>query len=208
MASHNWQRRLLASTRGRVISLLRLGPRTVNDLADALGLTDNAVRTHLAALERDGLVAQEGVRRAVGKPAFVYTLTPHAETLFPKAYATILGSVLTKLREEKGRAGLEEFLRAIGHDAGVTARLRSDELRERVDAAVMLLGELGGLAEIEEHDDAYMIRGFSCPLGAIVSGNPEACKLAEELVAAAVGQEVQECCERNGTARCNFRVAK
>ena len=103
---------------------------------------------------------------------------------------------------------MEEFLRAIGHDAGVTARLQSDELRERVDAAVVLLSELGGLAEVDEQDDAYMIRGFSCPLGAVVSDNPEACKLAEELIAAAVGRDVEECCERAGSARCNFRIAK
>jgi len=31
-------------------------------LADALGLTDNAVRTHIAALERDGIVEQVGMQ--------------------------------------------------------------------------------------------------------------------------------------------------
>ena len=208
MTSHNWQRRLFASTRGRVISLLRTGPRTVNELAEAVGLTDNAVRTHLAGLERDGLVEQEGVRRAVGKPAFVYKLSPHAETLFPKAYATILGSVLAKLRAERGSEGLEEFLRGVGQEAGEDARARSDDLRERVDAAAALLGQLGGLAEVEDHADAFMIRGYSCPLGAVVGDNPEACKLAEELVATVVGGEVEECCDRRGAARCNFRVAK
>jgi predicted ArsR family transcriptional regulator len=180
----------------------------VNELADSLGLTDNAVRTHLAALERDGLVEQEGVRRAVGKPAYVYGLTSQAETLFPKAYATILSSILAKLREERGAEGLEDFLRDVGHKAGEGARMKSGALRDRVDAAVLLLAELGGLAEIDEEADAYMIRGFSCPLGAVVGDNPEACKLAEELIAAAVGEEVQECCDRQGTARCNFRIAK
>ncbi len=208
MSHKNWQRRLLASTRGRVISLLRRGPRTVNELADELGLTDNAVRTHLAALERDGLVQQEGVRRAIGKPAFVYQLTGEAESLFPKAYATILASVLAGLRERLGPAALEAFLRDLGRKAGEQARVSSDRLEERVEGAVQLLGELGGLADVEEKDDAIMIRGYSCPLGAVVSDHPEACKLAEELVAAVVGRDVQECCERNGSPRCSFRVAR
>src|SRR5690349_9974995 len=52
MATTGWNRRLLASTRGRILSVLRRGGVTVNELADATGLTDNAVRAQLTALER------------------------------------------------------------------------------------------------------------------------------------------------------------
>ena len=77
-----------------------------------------------------------------------------------------------------------------------------------VDAAVALLGELGGLAEVEDEGDAWLIRGVSCPLDAIVGENPEACALAEALVAAVVNAPVTECCDRStGTPRCRFRVA-
>ena len=61
--SSAWSLRFLTSTRGRLIALLRRDTRTVDDLASALNLTDNAVRAHLAALERDGIVRQCGVRR-------------------------------------------------------------------------------------------------------------------------------------------------
>src|SRR4051812_9605396 len=98
MDEKRWKQRLLGSTRGRIITLLRRGERTVNELADALGLTDNAVRTHLAALERDGLAALRGVRRGIGKPAHVYALTPEAESLFPGAYAAVLSTLLDALR--------------------------------------------------------------------------------------------------------------
>ena len=70
MASTRWDQRFFASTRGQVVTLLRQGHATVEDLARALGLTDNAVRAHLAALERDGLVVQSGLRRGTGKPAY------------------------------------------------------------------------------------------------------------------------------------------
>ena len=55
MRSTRWDRRFWGSTRGRIILLLRGGSSTVNELAAALGLTDNAVRTQLISLERDGL---------------------------------------------------------------------------------------------------------------------------------------------------------
>src|SRR5215468_2499006 len=80
-----WHRRFVESTRGRLVALLRRDVRTVDELAQQLGLTDNAVRAHLAALERDGWVVSRGVRHSgsSGKPATIYELTPDAEVLFP-----------------------------------------------------------------------------------------------------------------------------
>src|SRR3712207_8581849 len=60
MAAAGFNKRFLETTRGQIVALLRRGTRTVEELAAALGLTDNAVRAHLAALERDGLVRQAG----------------------------------------------------------------------------------------------------------------------------------------------------
>src|SRR5215207_4354647 len=68
-----WLERLLAGTRGHILRLLRRRERTVTELAAELSLTDNAVRTHLSALERDGLVeALPAQPRGVGKPPVVY----------------------------------------------------------------------------------------------------------------------------------------
>jgi len=208
MSTPGWQQRLLATTRGRVISLLRSGPRTVNELADSLQLTDNAVRTHLSALERDGLIRQEGFRRAVGKPAYVYRLTGEAESLFPKAYAAILNRVLARLRSERGPERLEAFLREVGREAGEQARRDGASRLERIEVAAELLGQLGGLAQIEDEGDDVVIKGSSCPLGEVVGKNPEACALAEQLIAGVVGAEVRECCDRSESPRCSFRIPK
>ena len=203
-----WRDRMLASTRGRVLSLLQWGPRTVNELADELSLTDNAVRLHLSGLERDGLVRQEGVRRGASKPSYVYGLSSEVESLFPKAYATVLADVLGYVREQQGEAGLETLLRAVGRRAGERARAGSPELRARLDAAVALLGELGGLAEVKEDEHGFLIKGYSCPLASVVGSNPEACALAEELVSGVVGVPVRECCDRTNGPRCSFRVSQ
>ena len=121
-----WIQRLLASTRGEIIRLLRRSSRTVTELADALGLTDNAVRTHLAALERDGLVRQEeAVRRGVGKPPFVYSLTAQADALLPKAYAPALGILLGVLEERLGAAEVEAVLREVGRRAAAPTCARA-----------------------------------------------------------------------------------
>src|SRR5215471_3590327 len=114
--SISWNERFLGSTRSQLVDILRRGTRTVEDLAAALQLTDNAVRSHLATLERDGLVRQVGVHRSgrSGKPAFTYGLTAEAERLFPRRYADVLDGVLVELQDQLGPDQLEALLRASG----------------------------------------------------------------------------------------------
>src|SRR5690242_17096037 len=92
-------KRFLESTRGQIVALLRRGARTVEELARALALTDNAVRNHLATLERDGIVRQDGVRRGqgAGKPAVLYEVRPDAEPLLSRAYAPVLTAMVDVL---------------------------------------------------------------------------------------------------------------
>lgn len=56
------------SRRGEVVALLQKGIRTVSDLALQLRLTDNAVRSHLVALEREDLVTRKGSQPGTRRP--------------------------------------------------------------------------------------------------------------------------------------------
>ena len=202
-----WDQRFFASTRGRIVALLRRASRTVEELAQALGLTDNAIRAHLASLERDGLVRQEGVRRGVRKPSYAYDLTPEADRLFPKPYAPVLGQLLDVLAERLEPAEVEALLRAVGRRLVAGQAAGPHDLRARLDVAVAALNELGGLAELEEDEGAFVIRGYSCPLAAVTPGRPAVCKLAETLVAEVVGVPVRECCDRGERPRCQFEIS-
>jgi predicted ArsR family transcriptional regulator len=208
-----WSNRFLSSTRGQVVELLRRGEATVNELAEALRLTDNAVRSHLSTLERDGLVRQSGKRTATRKPEALYSLTPEAGQLFPKAYDLLFNQLLHSLESRITPAEKGELLREVGRRlAGVRAPLArartEDELRERLKIALDVLKELGGLAELEDAGDEIVIRGFSCPLASAVKEHPEVCQLAETLLAEIIGMPVREACVRNGAPRCLFRLSK
>jgi predicted ArsR family transcriptional regulator len=199
--------RFFASTRGQIITLLRRASRTVDELAQALNLTDNAVRAHLATLERDGIVQQRGVRRGSGKPASVYDLAPEAEQLFPKAYIPVLQQVLAILSERLPTDEVETLLREAGRRIAAQWKVPSGELRVQMEAAVEVFTELGGMAELEQDDGNYAIRGYSCPLAALLPGHPEVCRLTETLLTELVGVPVQEHCEYDGVPRCCFTVA-
>jgi predicted ArsR family transcriptional regulator len=207
MALLNWNQRFFASTRGRIVTLLRRASRTVDELAQALDLTDNAVRAHLATLERDGFVQQQGARRGSGKPAYVYNLSPEAEQLFPKAYGPVLHELLEVLGEQMTPEEVEALMRITGRRIASQWNIPPGDLHARLQVAVEILNELGGLAELEEHAGTYSIRGYSCPLAAAVAGHPEVCHLTETLLAELVGVPVQEHCTCNGTSRCYFTVS-
>jgi predicted ArsR family transcriptional regulator len=206
----NWDEKFFDSTRGRMVTLLRRSKCTVEDLALALGLTDNGIRAHLAVLERDGIVRQRGsVRRSSGggKPAYVYELTQEGEDLFPKAYEPTLRRLLDVLAERLGPEALEALLRSVGRRLAEEHSTRADGTHARLESAVEILNELGGLAELEEHDGGFVIRGYSCPLAGVTPDHPEVCRMAETLIAELAGVPVHERCDRGERPRCCFEVA-
>ena len=106
--------RFFQSTRGRLVTLLRGTTGTVGELAEALGVTDNAVRAQLLSLERDGIVRQSGMQRGSRKPHFAYELTPAAERLFPKAYDVLLNRLIGVLKGRLDPETIAEILREVG----------------------------------------------------------------------------------------------
>jgi len=180
----------------------------VNDLAAALELTDNAVRAHLTTLERDGLVRQSGTRPGFRKPNLTYELTAEAGQLFPKPYAVVLEQLLKVLGERLGPEEAEAVLREVGHRLadGLRGDVDGADVRERTAQAAAVLGELGGMARVEEADGGLFIRGYDCPLAAVVEGNPAGCRLAETLLSELVGVPVTEHCQRGDQLRCTFHV--
>ncbi|MFL5626084.1 MAG: helix-turn-helix transcriptional regulator [Ktedonobacteraceae bacterium] len=200
--------RFFSSTGGRIITLLRRASRTVDELAQALNITDNAVRAHLVTLERDGVVQQRGSRRSSGKPAYVYDLTPEAEQLFPKAYGPVLREVLEVLSEHMTPEEVDAVMRAAGRRIAAKWPIPQGDLHGRLATTVEVLNELGGMAELESCDGTYCIRGYSCPLAAAVPGHPQVCHLAEALLTELVGVPLQEHCDRSELLRCCFVVPK
>lgn len=202
--------RFFDSTRGRIVLLLRGATGTVNELAEKLELTDNAVRAQLLSLERDGLVRQSGMQRGHRKPHFAYELTAEAERLFPKAYDLLLNQLITVLKGRLAPAALEGALREVGHAlaAHYTANQQSGDLESRLKRGIDVLTSLGGAARIETKEDKLFISSGSCPLAAAVTEHPEVCRLAETLVTEVTGVAVREHCAREKSPRCSFEIVE
>jgi predicted ArsR family transcriptional regulator len=137
----------LPPSRQSVLDLIRRGERTVNTLAARLRISDNAVRAHLVALERDGLIRRTGTVRSgvAGQPAAEYDLTPAGEEALSSAYP----AALVALSEAAGarldvRARRALFLEAGKRLAATTSPRDTGSLQERAESCAALIDSLGG----------------------------------------------------------------
>jgi predicted ArsR family transcriptional regulator len=203
-------KRFFETTRGQIVALLRRGAKTVEELAAALQLSDNAVRNHLSTLERDLLIQQTGVRRSpgAGKPALVYELHPDAEPLFSKAYPPVLATLVETVVSTCPPDQSEQLLRELGHRlAAQVGGQPTGDLEHRVRTAAAVLIALGGDAEVSRTDRGLSIRGSGCPLSAAVSRQPALCRAVETLVAEISGAGARTKCEHGERPRCCFEIA-
>jgi len=204
------ERRFLETTRGQLVTLLRRGPRPVDELARALGLTDNAVRAHLTALERDGIVGQNGTRRnaGAGKPATLFELRPEGEALLSRAYAPVLRGLLEELAMQLPADRIESILEGLGRRLAVEFLPPPGATAEaRVEAAANVLRALGGLIELDRAAGFPVIRGFGCPLAVAVERRPEACLAVQTLLEEVSGATVRQCCRHGPRPSCCFEIS-
>lgn len=191
------------------MELLRVSPRTVDELATELGVTDNAVRPHIAALEKEGLARQAGNRRGegAGKPAIVYELHRDAEALLSRAYAPVLGALLEVIGDELDPRTAKRLLRETGRRLASSVGGRaSGDLTARARAAAAVLTALGGQVTVEKKQGAVVLRGAACPLASAVSRNPRVCQAVESLVGEISGADAREHCDRAERPRCCFEL--
>ncbi len=211
MSPLDWSQRFRESTRGRIVARLPRGLATVEELAAAVGLTENGIRVHLATLERDGWIRGEGVRRAEGpgKPATLYRLAPEAEPLLSSAYRPLLLALLGVLCERQKPAGLRAVLRETGRRLAAELAQGGDPGQKPADRVAAILGALGGEVEVvEEGRGRLTVRGFGCPVGEAVKITPAACSAVTALLEGALDARVVERCDRSGSPHCCFEVSR
>ena len=206
--ANKWLSRLLAGTRGRILAELRRKPATINELTETLELSANAVRSHLAALERDGVVAvDQRPHQGVGKPAHRYRLTADAAALTPKAYDAMLDVVLTSARERSGAQGYGQLLKSIAARIAGSPPVPNAAFSARLAETRALLASLGATVDVQRSGRKVRLVGSDCPLSAVVAGHPELCSVLADVIARRTGVPVSECCDRSAALpRCCFEL--
>lgn len=202
------RQQLLDTSRGRIVTALQRGGLTVDDLAGQLGLTANAVRAQLTAMERDGVVQRAGRRPGTTRPSHVFELTAEVEQLLSQAYAPFLTQLVRVFAEALPARDVDRLMREAGkglaHELNAPRAARS--FAERVERASELLNQQLGAVTRVEHNGGYVIRGVACPLAALTGKHPAVCLAMESLLVELTGAAVHECCDRTSRPKCCFEI--
>jgi len=197
---------VFGDSRGRLLRELCGRPQTAVELAERVGTSSNAVRVHLDGLRAAGLVQFEVLRRGVGKPTHLFSLTATAENLLSTAYAPALQALFDTLSDRLD-GELRPVLRQAGEALSAHYRDRGKRsARPSLAAALMMLEALGSPARVGRRGSDHVLSNQCCPLSAITRETPEMCGLMEAFVSAASGLETHEQCARGLHPRCSFLV--
>jgi predicted ArsR family transcriptional regulator len=204
------RKQFLETSRGRIAALLQRGGTTADDMAARLGLTTNAIRAQLAAMERDGLVRRVGQKRGATRPSHVFELTAEVEQLLSGMYLPILTHLVRvfakNLRSDRLRRVMRQAGRSMANDFPAAKR-PTIALEGRVKTANdLLIAQFGAVSHVERRNGGFVILSAGCPIAAITGKHPSACLMVEGFLQEIVAAPVRECCDRKGRPRCCFEI--
>src|ERR1044072_2090734 len=201
-------------TRRAIAKLLKTeGPIDSAQLAERLGLTAMAVRQHLYALQREGLVTAEERPVPIGRPGKFWGLTRGADHLFPEAYAELSVALIDSVKDAFGDEGLERVLtsRCARQRVDYGKRIRpKDPLERKLNELAKVRTEEGYMAEIRREDDeSFLLVENHCPICAAANACQGFCSTELDLFRSVLGPGVTvERAEHiiKGDQRCVYKI--
>lgn len=180
---------------------------TVESLASAADVSPVTVRHHLNSLQAEGLLEIRSVRRKVGRPYYVYSLSDQGHELFPQRYMRLSSRLLDGLKAHFPAGTVDDLLDNVVQQIVDDRRKDFDHLsvEQRLDYLVDLLADEGFLASWESSGDKYILTEYSCPYYSIGQKHHEICTLDRQLVQIVLDTDVeQESCMLHGDSHCQF----
>jgi predicted ArsR family transcriptional regulator len=205
----------MAGTRQRELLKLLLQNKsglTVDEFAQQLSVTRNAVRQHLEVLEGSELVQKGGTRPTGGRPEQLYVLTDKGNELFPRHYAWFAQLLFEMVQAEVGPKGMAERLDALGSKVaaslvGKECGLEPATLEEKVRHLGSIMEELGYNARASTSLKGIpIIEANNCVFHELARKHPTVCRFDLSLLSAVTGASVEHAeCMAKGASLCRFR---
>ncbi|MBI2845510.1 MAG: winged helix-turn-helix transcriptional regulator [Chloroflexi bacterium] len=202
---------LQRTRRGILETLKSTGKATVEELAEAVGLSPITIRHHLNVLLERGLISTEKRRGGPGRPRYLYRLTQAAEELFPKTYHLLADRLLEEMVQISDRKTVAQALR------GAAQRLMGDApqklaglpIEKRMEALSDLLDKEGFWARWAEgqRQGEYLLHEQECPYYYVASRHPVVCSLDLAIIREMSGGQVRRGEYRlQGDTVCSYHI--
>lgn len=185
------------------------GGAAIDELAAAVNVTRTAIRQHLAALMRDGLVALGPARPSGGRPQQLFVLTDEGKEAFPRHYSWFAQLLVEEITREHGQAGLRTRLGRIA--AAVVQQLQqrspmNASMRQKIETLSQVMDEIGYDARMGKELGGPTIEADNCVFHELARKHPEICHFDLSLLSGYTGAKVElhECMARGGHV-CRFK---
>ena len=172
-----------------------------------------AVRQHLYALQREGLVSAEQRPVPIGRPAKFWRLTREADRLFPEAHAELSVALIDSVKDAFGDEGLERVLtsRCARQRMDYGRRIKPrDSLPKKLQELAKVRTEEGYMAEIRtEGEGSFLLIENHCPICEAANACQGFCATELDLFRSVLGPGViVERAEHilSGDHRCVYRI--
>lgn len=185
---------LLGEARARIVAAIADGPRTAAELADALGISQVAVRRHLARLTEDGFVAgRTDEPDGPGRPVTRHHLTSEGHQLLPQGYAALAEELLAYIRDTAGAEGVADYLAWRGRRRvrRLAAEVDADTIDDRLSQLAEALTDIGSTATVEATDDGFVLRQHHCTVIDAARQHPQLCQAEAEEFGRVLGDDVE-----------------
>ena len=200
----------MSSTRDQLLNLLKARSQvSVTELAEALSVSAVSVRHHLSSLQAEGLVNSTEVRRTVGRPHLVYSLTEAAQERFPAKYLRLSDRLLDELKATLPPHALEEMFThmAEGMVADYRDRLAGRPLEDKLTVLIELLGTEGFMARWNRTGETISLMEYNCPYVYLGQRHPEVCSIDQTVIREALQVDVEKTnCILTGAEHCEFVI--
>ncbi|MCB9418418.1 MAG: ArsR family transcriptional regulator [Ardenticatenaceae bacterium] len=196
------------STRDTILHALKSSNQaTVEELAETAEVSPVTVRHHLNALQAEGLIEVDSVRRKVGRPYYVYSLSESGHELFPHKYVRLTNRLLDELKARLPAEQLQQIFQGVVQNIlqDHKGSFESMAFEERLSYLVSMLSEEGFLVKWEKKNGRYTLTEYGCPYYSIGQEHTEICGMDKSLMVTILQTPVeQHTCMLQGDECCQF----
>ena len=190
------------------------GPQGSNALAEALGVSTEAIRQQVQKLLDEQLIVGEQERSAgAGRPRQLWSLTAAGHARFPDAHAQLAIDLIASVRTLFGEAGVDKLVDA-RRDENRRQYLQTTTgartLAERVRRLAMIREREGYMARAEKDGRDWLLIEDHCPICAAARACQGFCRAELELFQEVLGEEASVKREQHllaGARRCVYRIS-
>ena len=186
---------------------------SMDQLAQELSISRNAVNQHLASLEKQRYVESVLQSSTGGRPGRVYKLSPAGLELFPRHYSLFSRLLLQLVQQKLGDETLRECLAGLGEQLSQEYKdrvLKRGTLNAQIEEVKLIMYELGYETELEQNQaNPLEIVASTCVFHALAKECTEVCELDLSLISSLLDAKVEhkECMVRGGHC-CRFGISR